>query len=281
MFEQVYEPRRASSLTTSIVSLPAVVSAEWTRVVESRFVIRQMVASSLRVRYQRSVLGVAWTLLHPLLMLSVLSLVFSELFRVGVERFPVYLFAGMLPWQFFAQSIGEGSRSLIEREGLVRRMPVPLIVFPIVSTCVAATHGTIAMAALSLLLPFFSFTPSVHLVMIPAAALLLAMFSLGLVLITMTLVTYYRDVEHFVAVALQAGYFATPILYLPSLVPDLGWLLSANPMRWILSLFQHAIYFQTWPPSHAWLAAGGSSLCVLLAGLLIYKRCEHSYVFRL
>lgn len=274
MIERVYEPTqhgvRPPRLAEHTLSL-------W----RARFAISQMVSSNLRARYQRSVLGVAWTLIHPLLMLAVLTVVFGSLFRIDIERFPVYLFAGMLPWQFFAQAIAEGSRSLIEREGLVRRMPVPLLAFPLVSVCIAATHGLIAMLALSLLLPLFSYSPSVHLIILPAAAALLAMFAFGAVLVTMTLVTYFRDVEHFVSVALQALYFATPILYTPALVPELDRFLSVNPLRWLLSLFQNAIYAQSWPTLEAWLAASGSAIAMMLIGLFVYQRCEHSYVFRL
>lgn len=240
-----------------------------------------MVLTTMRVRYQRSLLGFAWTLVHPLLMLSVLSLVFSELLHVGIDRFPVYLFAGLLPWQVFSQAVQEGSRSLLEREGVIRRLPVPIALFPLSTTLVAITHGVIAMGALSILLPMFGYAPSVHLLLLPAAGVILAVFALGVTLVTMTLVTYFRDVDHFVSVGLQAAYFASPILYTPELVPRLAPLLDANPMRWILSLFQHAIYDQSWPAGEVWGWSIVSALGALLIGLLVYKRCEHDYVFRL
>src|SRR5271165_1167382 len=93
-------------------------------------VIQNLVNQELRVRYQRSVLGFCWTLLNPLLMMAILSWVFSLLFR-GIENYPMYLFAGMVPWGFLSGSVNECALCIIANEGLIRKIYVPKLVFPL------------------------------------------------------------------------------------------------------------------------------------------------------
>ncbi len=247
---------------------------------EFRHVLRNLVTSQLKVRYQRSVLGFLWTLLHPVLMLTVLALVFSQALGMGIREYSVYLFSGMVPWQFFAACIENGSRSLITQECLIRKVRVQKLIFPLSDVLVAAVNMCFAMGALFLVLQLLRPGVHVQLVLLPVAIALLMIFTFGVTLVSMTLVTRFRDFEHMISVFLQAFYFLCPILYRPDAVGQYKWLLQLNPMTHLLALFQNAFYYGEWGAAN-WAAAVGSALGMLIIGYLVYKRHENEYIFLL
>lgn len=277
-----------------------------------RFVIEQFVTSVLRVRYQNSALGLMWTLLHPILMLTVLSVVFAKLLRFNMPSFSVFLFAGLLPWQFFQGSVSSTSVVLLRQYGLIRKVNIPLFLFPASELAVAAVHMLFASVAMFILLVLLGFVEThvpwlslgiaqqhaapgeqavgahltIHALVLPVGLVLLWVFTAGVSLLFMTLTTFFRDMEHMISVGLQALYFATPIFYSYSSEhvqnnPALHGLLSANPLRWIFEFFHGAIYYHRWPSTQAWVIAPLCAFGALALGYAVYKRYEHEFIFRL
>jgi ABC-2 type transport system permease protein/lipopolysaccharide transport system permease protein len=250
---------------------------------KSRHVVWNFVTGQLKIRYQRSALGFLWTLLNPILMMTVLTLVFSQVLRWDkpITDYALYLFSGMIPWQFFAACVDNGSRSLICNEHLIRKVPVQKMIFPLSDVLVAGANMIFAMIALSILAQLFGAQLHVQLVLLPVGLLLLGMFAYGTTLVAMTLVVRFRDFEHMLGVFLQAFYFMCPILYPPQMVERYRPLLQLNPMTHILGFFQGAIYDGTWPSGWSWLAAWASAVGMLVIGYVIYKWYEDEYIFRL
>jgi len=252
------------------------------RLIRCRFVVYQMVRTALRVRYQNSALGLLWTLLHPLLMLTVLSFVFSHVFGRGVGNYPVFLLPGLVVWQFFSGSVNSCGNSLTQRQGLIRKVNVFLLLFPVSDVLVAAVHSAIALVAMFAIVMFFGAEPSWTLAAVIPGTILLFVFAAGVCLLVMTLSTFFRDVEHFVTVILHAGYFASPVMYPPEMLPErYRWVMDVNPMRWIIELFRAPIHEGVWPSSTAWTVATLAATVSLLIGYTAYKRCEQAFIFRL
>lgn len=259
-----------------------------------RGVIRQFVGTTLQVRYQNSVLGLFWTLLHPLGMLGIMSVVFGHVLRFGLPNYPVFLFAGLIPWQFFSAAVGQGSMSLVTHQGLIRKINVRLFMFPISDLAIAAVHNLIAFGAIFILMMLmFRVSPGAdgvlphgaaltpHLLLVPLGLVMLYVFTLGVTLIAMTLTTYFRDMEHIISVGMQALYFATPIFFRTQDVPKLKPFIEANPLTWILAFFQDGIYHHQWPDLRYWIVAPVSALIVFGFGYVVYKKHEYEYIFRL
>jgi len=247
-----------------------------------RHVLRNFVVTDLKVRYQRSVLGFLWTLLNPILMMVVLAVVFSQVLRtMGIEEYPLYLFSGFIPWIFFSSVIVSGSNSLLANEFLIKTVQVPKFLFPLRCLLVGLVNFVFEILALCILFVCFGEAFRVQVVLLPAAVVLLAVFALGIMFITASLVTRYRDFEHIIGVFLQAWYFLTPILYPESLVKDYAWLLRLNPMVYLMRIFHCTFYHHpaSWPDPTTWLAAVVAAFGTLLIGYGIYKRCEPHYVF--
>jgi ABC-type polysaccharide/polyol phosphate export permease len=258
-----------------------------------RFVIQHLVATQLTLRYHRSVLGIGWTLLNPLLLLSVQAMAFSQILQLEAKSYTLYLFSGLILWQFFLNAIESGSRSLIANERLIRAVSAPKFIFPLSECLVALIHagftlGAFFVVALVLGAPFH-----VQLVLLPAGVFLLGIFTFGLVLVAMTLMTFFRDFAHIIGVLLSACYFASPILYPPEFGNRFQIVLRYNPLSYYLEFFHDALVsasFLTqnpaaaggvWPSADTWLVASACSAVSLLSGYLVYKTFEHDYIFHL
>src|SRR5689334_19626424 len=159
-------------------------------------VVQNMVVQELRVRYQRSMLGFLWTLLNPILMMATLTLVFSQVFRMPRGDYALYLFAGMVPWGFLSGALNDCAFCIILNEGLIRKIYLPKLIFPLSRVLINLTTFILSMGALFLLLIPMGARFSAPMLLLPVAILLFTMFALGLGLVVATMNTFYRDCSH-------------------------------------------------------------------------------------
>jgi len=239
-----------------------------------------MVVQELRVRYQRSILGFFWTLLNPLLMLVILSWVFSHLIKT-TDNYPLFLFAGMVPWSFLSVSLNECAVCIIQNEGLIRKIYLPKLIFPLTRVLIGLVTFVLSLGALFVLLLPLGARPGPSMLLLPLAIALLAMFTLGLGLIVATANTFYRDCGHLISVFLQAWYFATPILYPIKMFESSQWRLRLNPAFYFIELFHDVLYAGRWPRLGLVAAAAVIAAASLGIGYAIFKSQEDKMVFRL
>jgi ABC-type polysaccharide/polyol phosphate export permease len=245
-------------------------------------VVQNMVVQELRVRYQRSMLGFVWTLLNPILMLATLTLVFSHVIGMKQKDYALYLFAGMVPWNFLNSSLNECAFCIIANEGLIRKIYIPKLVFPLVKVLINLTTFILSMGALFLLMEPLGARISLPMLLLPAVIALFAAFVLGLGLIVATTNTFFRDFGHLVAVFLQAWYFATPIIYdKKAMSPDVQWRFWLNPAYPFIQLFQDIIKDGIWPELNTFMVATAFAAVSLGAGYAAFKCHEDKFVFRL
>ena len=282
-------------MTTQLASLPQgiglfklpsqllnVLKNDVREIVNYRFALSSLVYFELKLRYHRSVLGFIWTLLHPLLMMTVIATFFSHFMGRGVENYALYLFSGMLPWSFFASTMTGCSQCLIQSEGTIRKIYLPKLLFPVSCTLTQFINLILSMTALFSLFVFLSAEIHWPLLMLPVGLVLLMCFSFGMGLLVATLNTFYRDVAHILTVVIQAGYFATPIIYQSEMVPERLQVLNKwNPMHLILDIFQSAIYYSEFPSSTNLLRATAFALVALILGYATFKHYEPRFIFRL
>src|SRR5947209_6085310 len=245
-------------------------------------VVQNMVVQELRVRYQRSMLGFLWTLLNPILMMATLTLVFSHLFGMTREDYALYLFAGMVPWGFVSGALNDCAFCIIMNEGLIRKIYLPKLIFPLSRVLINLTTFVLSMGALFLLLEPLGARFSLPMLLLPAVIALLFAFVLGLGLIVATTNTFFRDCGHLVTVVLQAWYFATPILYEKSSFPaDAQWRFWLNPAYPFIQMFQDIVKDGAWPHLHTFFVATAIAAVSLGVGYAAFKFHEDKLVFRL
>lgn len=264
----------------------AVIARDVAEFREYHGVIGNLVAQELQVRYQRSMLGFLWTLINPALMMGTQALVFSRLFRgmgsMGPREYAVFLFAGAMPWAFLSTSVTECTMALIHQEGLIRKIYVPKLIFPLARVLIQGITFTLSLTALLLLMWPLGAGVSSSLLALPVAIGLLGCFTLGLGLIAATLHTFFRDFGHFLSVGLQAWYYLTPIIYKADFLPtNERWKFWLNPVYPFVRLFQIIIQEARWPALWLFGLAGFLAFSSLAAGYAVFKSQEKKIVFRL
>lgn len=247
-----------------------------------RDLIQQMVARDIKVRYKRSVLGVAWTMLNPLLMMIVLTLVFSHLFRWDLPNYPVYLLSGTLLWNFFAQTTTMGMQQLVWGSSLLHRIYVPRTVFAVSSVGTGLVNLALAFIPLCVIMLFTRAPFRPALLFLPVSVLQAALFTLGVSLLLSTLAAVFPDVIEMYQVLLTAWYFLTPVFYPAKILPEpYAFWLKINPLHHLVAAFRGPIYWGTVPSSESIVATSLIALIVLAAGWLIFTSKAEQIVYRL
>jgi ABC-type polysaccharide/polyol phosphate export permease len=256
----------------------------WEEVVEAwryRDLIRQFIARDLTVRYRRSVLGVAWTMLNPLLMMLVLTVVFSHLFRFDLPRYPVYLLSAIVLWNFFAQATTAAMHQLVWGGGLMTRIYMPRTVFALSAVGTGVVNLLLALVPLTMVMAFMEAPFRPALVTLPAAVVLAVLFVLGVGLLLSSVAVSFPDIVDMYQVLLSILYFFTPIFYPRSALP--AWThpwLNVNPMYHLTEIFRAPIYAGCQAGPRTWLAAAGVSVATLLAGWFLFTARAEKIVYR-
>jgi ABC-type polysaccharide/polyol phosphate export permease len=238
-----------------------------------RDLIRALIVRDLTVRYRRSAIGFLWTMLHPLMMMVVLEVVFSTLFRFTLKDYPVYVFSGILFWNFFSQSVISSMNSLKGNAALLQKLPVPKAVFPIATVLSGVVNLAFAMVPLMLLLVLTHHELCFSLLFLPLSILVAAVFTLGIGLLLSPLAVFFSDVVEMVTVLLTVIMYLTPVIYPLSIVPErFRPMVELNPLQMLLHVFRDPVYSCQVPGPgplfFAVVAAGISLVC----GILVFQR---------
>lgn len=235
--------------------------------------LANLVARDLRTKYRGSFFGIFWSLLNPLLLMLVYTLVFSLIVRVNIHPYPVFLLAGLVPWNAFAQSLTSATTSVVENAGIVRKIYFPLQILPLSAVLSNAVNFVISLALLAVLSLVFGLHVGVTIVLVPLLFILQLVFTYGLGAILAGAQVYFRDVQYFLTILVTAWFFVTPVVYSLDLVPHkLRPFLILNPMAWDISSFQAVWFYGRWPSLTHLLAFAAVSVLTLILGVVIYGR---------
>ena len=246
------------------------------------FLLEQLVKRNFNTKYRQSMLGVLWSFLNPLMTMAVQYLVFSQLFRSDITHFPVYLLTGIILFSFFNECVTLGMDSIVLNGPLITKVAMPKLIYPLSRSISSFISLVISLVPLlgAMLLSGTPLTPA--LLLIPAAIVLLFLFSLGMSLILCTLNVFFRDTRFLWSVVSLLWTYATPIFYPISIIPA-AWqpIFRLNPMFQFIDFLRTVILRGAWPSWGQW---GACLLCAALPlalGLLVFRRNEHKFVFHL
>ena len=255
---------------------------EFRELLRYRDLLRLLVANSIKTRYKRSVLGVVWTLLNPLLTMAVLTIVFSSLFRFSLTNYPVYLLSGLLLWGFFAQTTTAAMHSLVWGGGLLKRVYIPRTIFSVSAIATGLVNLLLALGPLALIMLILGHPFRLALLFLPVGVLLTAMFALGVGLILSALAVLFVDVVDMYQVLLTAGLYLTPVIYPEEILPaPYAWTVNLNPMHHLIELFRAPIYLGALPGPNTILAAVASAVLSLLIGWWVFTRKADELAYRI
>jgi len=238
-----------------------------------RDLVWELVKRELRVRYRRSIIGFAWTMLQPLMMMLVLQVAFSSMFRFDLVNYPVFVLSGLLFWNFFSQSIVASMNSLRTNSRLIQKLPVPKSVFPLSVVISGVINLLFALVPLLVMLVVTGHPLKPALLFLPVSIAIAGLFTLGAGLLLAPLSALFYDIVELVGVGLQLLMFLTPIMYPMTIVPEnMRWIVRFNPVRSILEVFRDPIYHSKVPPLSHLTVALGLALLFLVVGIFAFRR---------
>jgi lipopolysaccharide transport system permease protein len=247
---------------------------------EYRELVWALALKELRIRYKRSSLGFLWALLNPLLMMLILTAVFSTVMRIPVRNYAVFLISALLPWTFFSQALTYSAESIVGNGELLKKVAVPKAVFPVAAVISNSINFALSLIPLVLILALLHFPFHLTWVLMPIPFIALVLFTMGCGFLFAAANVYYRDVSHIVQLLLSAWFYLSPVIYSLDFVPArFQPFFKLNPMLYLLEGFRGLIYYGAVPSWHvvaASLLLGGIALVI---GFFTFARYQDSFVF--
>lgn len=247
--------------------------------VSYRELIVNLTQRDLILKYKGSFLGVAWSLLNPLLQMLIYTAIFSIFLRVfTLPHYWAFIIGGILLWTFFSGSVLASSSAFVRNPGLITRVYFPIEVLPISGIFANFINFLIPLALLLIALPIAGLPVGASLICLPVIIIAMLATSIGLGLLAATLTVFLRDIEHFLQLGIQIFFYATPILYplqgaaIPHAASRYIQILRLNPLAWYFDSFHAVMYFGVWPSGKEFTAMLVFSLLCLVLGGIVFLR---------
>ncbi len=276
----------------------AAIQSHWGKIQEAirhRYLLRNLVVRDVKVRYKNSILGVLWSLLNPLLMMIVYTVLFTVLFGGNqVRQYPIFVLVALIPWQFFASTIIGGTGSVTGNAPLIKKVYFPRLLLPTSKMLSSFVNFCFSCIVLLILLYVFKIGLTIYALWIPVILLTQMVFMLGLAFLFATAQTFYRDTMMILEVGLLAWFFMTPIFYpyerFQEYTEVLG--MAVNPARWMRWLNPMASIVDSYR-TVLWGTMGSdgpvsmepllllrtfiTAVIVLIIGYLVFAKAEHLF----
>lgn len=258
------------------------ITERWSELRANSYVLWQLVRQQLILRYRRTVIGYFWTLVNPLLMMSVTAFVFSSLFKMPLREYSVFLFSGMIAWNSFNSTVFQSCHAFINNEGLIKKIYLPKILFPLSVSMGAAIDTVLSFFALFIIILVLGGKITSALLLLPISFLLLFLFSLGIGLIMSVMTVFFRDLLYIITVILQAMFFLTPVMYDKTMLGGaIAYLMKLNPLVPYIDIFRSPLAYGVMPSLTTIISAIAFSILSLGIGLLVLSVNEKKIVYRL
>lgn len=242
-----------------------------------REMLINLVLKELRARYKGSVLGFLWSFFNPLLMLIVYSVVFSYIMRTNVPNYPMFVFVALLPWNFFANSLLQGSVSLVQNSALIKKVYFPREILPSASVLANAVNYVLSLLILIPALILFHIKLTWAISAFPFVLLVQTILVLGLGVLVSVLNVYFRDLEHILGVLVSVWFFLTPVIYPIDLIPEkVKVYFIYNPMTPVIEAYRNIFFNGLWPNWRDMALLLIFSTILLLVSLLVFNRLQRN-----
>ncbi len=242
--------------------------------------LRQSVLRDLRTKYKRSFLGYLWTMLHPLGMMAVLAIVFSQVMRIPVEHYAIFLFAGLLPWNYFNSTVMMSLNNIRANARLFGQVAVPKYIFIISLVFSNLVNFYLSVIPLIGIMLVLGHPITIAAAALPVVLLPLICVTVGISLMLAALNVFFDDTIHLAEVGLQALYFLCPVLYKRDILPPrLVKILEINPLFCQIESLRGLFYEGVLPPLDLFLVNFAASILILFLGLWMFKRAENKFMY--
>jgi lipopolysaccharide transport system permease protein len=245
-----------------------------------RELLQVLVMRDLQVLYKQALLGAGWAILQPVFAVIIFSIIFGFIVRMPSEGvpYPLFAFAGVLPWTYFAEAVRRSGVGLVTDAELVRKIYFPRLIMPLANVVSPLVDFCIAFVVLLIVMAFYGIAPNVKMLVIPLLMIVAALLALSIGLWLAPINVRFRDIKHTLPFMIQIWMYASPIVYPLSMVPEQWRLLySLNPMVGVIEGFRWAVFGQGAPN---FMALGMSAIIIVIlmvGGLIFFRRMERTF----
>lgn len=241
--------------------------------------LRELVLRDIKVKYRRSILGIFWSLLNPLMMMIVMTIVFSNLFKIQIENFMVYFLTGQILFSFFSEATTIAMGSIVTNANLIKKVYIPKYIFPISKVLSSFVNLLFSLIAVFMIMLITKASFSATIFLIPVAFLYLLIFTVGVGLMLSVLTVFFRDMNHIYGIVILAWMYLTPIIYPIEIIP-IKYLLfiKLNPMYYFIAFFREIILHGNIPSMELNLICILISLISLVLGLYAFYKNQNKFM---
>ncbi len=244
-----------------------------------RELLKTTIKKEIRGKYKGSWLGVLWTFLNPLLMLAVYAFVFPYILRVEVENYTIFMIVALIPWTFFTTAVQTGTGCVVANGNILKKVYFPREIIPISVTTSQLVNFLITCLIMFVFIIFSGVGFSKHVLLLPVIVLVQYVLTLAINFLLSAITVFVHDVDHFVSVALTLGFYATPIVYLASMLPaKFQWAMSVNPMAVMVEAYRAILFYHKLPDLKLFGIWTILSFVLLVVNYILFKKLEKSFV---
>lgn len=241
--------------------------------------LKELVIRDVKLRYKRSFLGILWTVLNPILMMLIMTIVFSNLFRFEIENFPIYLFIGNIIFTFNSDATNNALNSITGNASLIKKVYIPKYMFPVSKVFTALVNLVFSFIALIVIMIITKTPIYPTMLLTPLLIFYLLMFSMGLGLILSVLMVFFRDISHLYGVISLAWMYLTPIFYPVSLLKEKVSIIPIiNPMNHFIEYLRNLILYNTVPSFQENLTCFLFGFCFFIMGLYVFYKKQDKFI---
>lgn len=233
----------------------------------------------IKVRYKQTILGALWAIIQPLFTMIIFTIFFGRLAGMPSDGipYPIFAYAGLLPWTFFSNAVTNSGNSLVGNSNLITKVYFPRMIIPIASVGAGLVDFAIAFSLLVVLMFYYSVGLTINILMLPVLIILISVLAIGIGMWMSALNVKYRDIRYALPFAIQLGMFVTPIIYPTSIVPEKWqWLLALNPLTGIIEGFR-AAFFGTPFNWTGLLISAVLAFSILIYSAFYFKKMEKTF----
>lgn len=247
------------------------------------FLLKQLIARDFKVKYKRSVLGILWSLLYPLMTMAVMAVVFTNVFKFSTPgvNYLAYLMSGLVVFNYFSEASNLALSSVFANFSLINKVYMPKYIFPVSKCLFAGINFLLTLVPLYVILIATGTGINIFHLFLPYGYFFLLLFTIGIGLILSTLSVFLRDMVYIYGVVITLLQYLTPIMYDPAIiqVPIFTTLLKFNPLYWYVYFSRKILLYHAIPEINVWIYCAIFGIGTLFIGLLVFKKNQNKFIY--